>query len=242
MRLLPPTLFFWLALAATAMAQNEHGARGRQRRGPGRRDHRQGRHLLLARRRDLLRARRDDRHAHPDPARAAQGAAQGLALPARTAGSAVAGPLRAPGRLGGRHDRQAGAPQRGRRAHRRGADRRLPQVRGRRRRARDGPDRRRRRRVLRGRRPEEHRELRPAHGPAGRPARLHAPDRRRSPPSPRSRAGAWPAGWSSRCGATCASPPRARRSASPSAAGACRWSTAAPSACRASSGWAARST
>jgi hypothetical protein len=28
MRLLPPTLFFWLALAATAMAQNEHESAG----------------------------------------------------------------------------------------------------------------------------------------------------------------------------------------------------------------------
>ncbi len=31
-----------------------------------------------------------------------------------------------------------------------------------------------------------------------------------------------PAGWRWRCGATCGSPPRARRSATPSAAGACR--------------------
>ena len=31
-----------------------------------------------------------------------------------------------------------------------------------------------------------------------------------------------PAGWSSRCGATCASPPRTPRSATPSGAGACR--------------------
>ena len=40
--------------------------------------------------------------------------------------------------------------------------------------------------------------------------------------SPRSRAGAWRAAWSSRCGATCASRPRRRRWAFPSAASASR--------------------
>ena len=41
----------------------------------------------------------------------------------------------------------------------------------------------------------------------GGPARLHPPRPRPSRRSPRSAAGAWPAGSSSRCGATCASPP-----------------------------------
>ena len=46
----------------------------------------------------------------------------------------------------------------------------------------------------------------------------------------------------SRSGATCASPRVSRGSAFPSAAGACRSWMAAPSACRASSAWAGRST
>ena len=44
-----------------------------------------------------------------------------------------------------------------------------------------------------------------------RAVRLHAPDARRSRRSRRSPAGAWPAGSSSRCGATCGSPPRTRK-------------------------------
>ena len=49
--------------------------------------------------------------------------------------------------------------------------------------------------------------LRPAPEPLRRgAARLHPPTRRPSRRSPRSRAGAWPAGWSWRCGATCGSP------------------------------------
>ncbi len=42
------------------------------------------------------------------------------------------------------------------------------------------------------------------------------------PTSPRSPATRSPAAWSSRCGATCGSPPRTPASASPSAAGGCR--------------------
>ncbi len=56
-----------------------------------------------------------------------------------------------------------------------------------------------------------------AEGPMGF-TRLTPP----SPRSPRSRGSVSPAGWSWRCGATCASPPRARPSATPSGAGACR--------------------
>ena len=55
-----------------------------------------------------------------------------------------------------------------------------------------------------------------------RPARLHAPDRVQADDRRDLAAGAWPAGWSWRSGATCGSPRRTRRSASPSAAGACR--------------------
>ena len=119
-------------------------------------------------------------------------------------------------------DRPPGAAQRRRRAHRRAADRGLPRASSRRRCPRAGAHRRRRRRVLRRRRPEGDRHVRPAPGPGGRPARVHPPDPVRSRRSRRSRAGAWPAGSSWRCGATCASRPRGRRSASPSAAGASR--------------------
>ena len=84
------------------------------------------------------------------------------------------------------------------------------------------PHRRGRRRVLRGRRPQgastpSTRIARPRAARWASPADAVQADDRGD-----RRAGAWPAGSSWRCGATCGSPPRARRSASPSAAGACR--------------------
>jgi hypothetical protein len=61
---------------------------------------------------------------------------------------------------------------------------------------------------------------------------------RRSPPST---AGASRAGSSWRCGVTCACAPLSRASVASSVAGASRWSTAAPSGCRGSSGSVVRS-
>ena len=80
----------------------------------------------------------------------------------------------------------------------------------------------RRRGVLCRRRPHRAAHLRRPHGRPGRPDGLHAAARRPSRRSRRSAAGAWPAGSSSRCGATCGSPSPARAWATPSAAGASR--------------------
>ena len=51
----------------------------------------------------------------------------------------------------------------------------------------------------------------PRVGDPGRPARLHAPDLAEADDRRDHRAGAWPAGSRSRCGATCGSPPRRAR-------------------------------
>ena len=68
-----------------------------------------------------------------------------------------------------------------------------------------GPHRRRRRGLLRGRRPQGRRDLRAA-ALAGRgPDGLHAPDAEQADDRRDRAATAWPAGWSSRCGATCGS-------------------------------------